>query len=176
MSTDTEPGEAAGEITDDTAIRAQMACIIFGAGCFWGVEAALRAIDGVVNTTCGYAGGQVADPTYEMVCRGTTGHAEVVRVEYETARLTLDDLLNVFWHCHDPTTQDRQGPDVGTQYRSAIYYFTEQQHATVIASLEKQQRSGLWQSPIVTEVLPAGRFYPAEDYHQRYFEKRGILR
>lgn len=176
MSTNAQADETANELKDDAMRNASVASIIFGAGCFWGVEAALRAVDGVVNTTCGYAGGHVADPTYEMVCRGTTGHAEVVLVEYDTARLALDDLLNVFWHCHDPTTQDRQGPDIGTQYRSAIYYFTALQRDTITVSLENQQRSGRWQSPIVTEVLPAGRFYPAEDYHQRYFEKRGILR
>lgn len=150
-----------------------MESIIFGAGCFWGVQSALSRISGVVNTTCGYSGGHVANPTYEMVCNGDTGHAEVVLVEYDTARLSIDDLLDAFWHCHDPTTKDRQGPDIGTQYRSVIYCFTPDQMSAAVASRDKQHNSGRWRSAIVTEILPAERFYPAEAYHQHYFEKRG---
>jgi len=147
--------------------------IIFGAGCFWGVQSALSRISGVVSTMCGYSGGHVANPTYEMVCNGDTGHAEVVLVEYDAARLSIDDLLDAFWHCHDPTTKDRQGPDIGAQYRSVIYCFTSHQLAAALASRDKQQNSGRWRSAIVTEILPAERFYPAEAYHQHYFEKRG---
>lgn len=149
--------------------------IIFGAGCFWGVESTFCRIGGVVNTTCGYSGGDVAHPTYEMVCAGNTGHAEVVLVEYDTSAVSIDELLDVFWQSHDPTTKDRQGMDIGTQYRSAIYFFTSEQEVTSRLSRDKLQQSGRWQAPIVTEILPAAPFYPAEKYHQRYFEKRGIL-
>ncbi|PTN11382.1 peptide-methionine (S)-S-oxide reductase MsrA [Nitrosomonas aestuarii] len=149
--------------------------IIFGAGCFWGVESTFCRIDGVRNTTCGYSGGDVAHPTYEMVCKGKTGHAEVVLVEYDTSAVSLDELLDVFWQCHDPTTKDRQGVDIGTQYRSTIYFFTPEQEAAAKLSCSRIQQSGRWQSPVVTEILPVNTFYPAEKYHQRYFEKRGIL-
>lgn len=153
----------------------QIEKIILGAGCFWGVESTFSRLQGVVKTTCGYAGGHAANPTYQQVCDGETGHAEVVLVEYDTSCLSIDDLLHSFWHCHDPTTKDRQGPDVGSQYRSAIYFFSPQQQAAAWASRDKIAQSGRWKSAIVTEILPAGQFYPAEDYHQRYFEKRGIL-
>ncbi|MDC8446683.1 MAG: peptide-methionine (S)-S-oxide reductase MsrA [Nitrosomonas sp.] len=150
-----------------------MESIIFGAGCFWGVQSAFSRISGVVNTTCGYSGGHVANPTYERVCSGDTGHAEVVLVEYDTARLSMDDLLDAFWQCHDPTTKDRQGPDIGSQYRSVIYCFTPHQLAAARVSRDKQQNSGRWRSPIVTEISLADQFYPAEAYHQHYFKKRG---
>lgn len=147
--------------------------IIFGAGCFWGVESTFSRIDGVVDTTCGYSGGHVTNPSYEMVCTGNTGHAEVVLIEFDTAKISLDALLDVFWQCHDPTTKDRQGVDIGTQYRSAIYFFTKEQALAAQLSRDKLQQSGRWQAaPIVTEILPAARFYPAEDYHQHYFERR----
>lgn len=146
--------------------------IIFGAGCFWGVQSTFSRISGVVNTTCGYSGGHVENPTYEMVCNGDTGHAEVVLVEYDTACLSIDHLLDAFWHCHDPTTKDRQGPDIGSQYRSVIYCFTPQQLATALVSRDKQQSGGRWRSAIVTEISPVERFYPAEAYHQHYLEKR----
>jgi len=148
--------------------------IIFGAGCFWGVESTFRSIQGVVNTACGYAGGHVVNPTYEQVCEGHTGHAEVVLVEYDASTISFDDLLEVFWHCHDPTTKDRQGPDIGSQYRSAIYFFAPLQQTAACSSRERMEQSGHFKSAIVTEILPAVRFYPAEEYHQRYFEKRGI--
>ncbi len=148
--------------------------IILGAGCFWGVEATFCQIGGVVNTTCGYSGGKTSSPTYEMVCTGNTGHAEVVLVEYDTAIVSICELLDMFWQCHDPTTKDRQGVDIGTQYRSAIYFFTPEQQTAAKLSREKLQQSGRLQAPVVTEILPAGQFYPAEDYHQRYFEKHGI--
>lgn len=150
--------------------------IIFGAGCFWGVEAVFRKTHGVMATTCGYAGGKTENPSYEDVCSGETGHAEVVLVEYDSAVLAFQDLLKVFWECHDPTTLNRQGPDIGTQYRSVIFYYTLQQQAEAQISRDQLQQSGRWRNPIVTEILPAPRFYPAETYHQRYFEKHGIHR
>ena len=148
--------------------------IIFGAGCFWGVQSVFSRVSGVTETTCGYSGGYVSHPSYEMVCSGNTGHAEVVQVEYDPEKVSIDELLDMFWHCHNPTTKDRQGVDIGTQYRSAIYFFTEEQEAAAKISRDKYQQSGRWQAPVVTEILPVNRFYPAEDYHQHYFEKSGI--
>lgn len=146
----------------------------FGAGCFWGVEATFRSTPGVVATAVGYAGGTLENPTYEDVCSGRTGHAEVVEVEYDPDRLSYDDLLEVFWENHDPTQLNRQGPDVGEQYRSAIFYHDEDQRAVATASKERLGRSGRFTRPIVTEIAPASRFYRAEEYHQRYLEKRGL--
>ena len=146
----------------------------FGAGCFWGVEAAYRQIPGVLSTAVGYLGGTLENPTYYDVCTGRTGHAEVVQVEYDPSRLTYDDLLTVFWENHDPTTLNRQGPDVGTQYRSAIFYHDDEQKETAIKSKEERDRSGRYRRPIVTEITPATEFYMAEDYHQQYLEKRGL--
>lgn len=148
--------------------------IIFGGGCFWGVEAAFRRVPGVVATTCGYAGGKTENPTYEDVCRGDTGHAEVVLIEYDPVVLSFRHLLKVFWECHDPTTPDRQGPDIGKQYRSVIFCYTPDQLAEAQISKDVLQQLGRWHNPIVTEILPASRFYPAEAYHQRYFEKHGF--
>ena len=147
---------------------------IFGAGCFWGVEAAFRAVEGVREAICGYSGGRAKNPTYYDVCTGQTGHAEVVQVEYDPFRVSYDALLDVFWNCHNPTTLNRQGPDIGTQYRSAIFFYTPEQEAVARASREKQEQLGRWRGPVVTEILAASDFYPAEEYHQRYFEKRGI--
>lgn len=147
---------------------------IFGAGCFWGVEAAFRAVEGVSSAISGYSGGHFKNPTYQDVCTGKTGHAEVVQVEYDPSQVSYEELLDVFWKCHNPTTLDRQGPDVGAQYRSAIFFYTPEQETAARASKEKLEQSGRWQAPIVTEVLPASEFYPAEEYHQRYLEKRGI--
>jgi peptide-methionine (S)-S-oxide reductase len=146
----------------------------FGAGCFWGVEAAYRQIPGVTSTAVGYLGGTLENPSYHDVCTGRTGHAEVVQVEYDPSRLTYDDLLTVFWENHDPTTLNRQGPDVGTQYRSAIFYHDEEQKEAAIRSKEERDRSGRYRRPIVTEITPATEFYMAEDYHQQYLEKRGL--
>jgi peptide-methionine (S)-S-oxide reductase len=146
----------------------------FGAGCFWGVEAAYRQIPGVLSTRVGYLGGTMDNPTYRDVCSGRTGHAEVVEVKYDPARLTYDDLLTVFWENHDPTTLNRQGPDVGEQYRSAIFYHDDEQKAAAEASKEERDRSGKYRRPIVTEITPASTFYEAEDYHQQYLEKRGL--
>jgi len=151
-----------------------MASAMFGAGCFWGVEAAFRRIKGVKSTAVGYAGGNLKNPTYHDVCTGTTGHAEVVQVEYDPAVTAYDDLLNVFWENHDPTTLNRQGPDVGTQYRSAIFFESPEQEAAAIASKERLEKSGRYKRPIVTRIEPATEFWRAEDYHQQYLEKRGL--
>ncbi len=146
----------------------------FAAGCFWGVEAAFRQVEGVTATTVGYSGGHVPNATYKQVCSGDTGHAEVVQVEFDPAKVSYDQLLNVFWENHDPTTLNRQGPDVGEQYRSAIFFHTPEQQAAAIASKEKLQASGKFKRPIVTEITPASEFSRAEDYHQQYLEKRGL--
>ncbi len=143
----------------------------FGAGCFWGVEETFRRVEAVTDAAVGYSGGHLKDPTYEHVCTGRTGHAEVVQVEYEPARVSYDELLNVFWECHDPTTRNRQGPDIGTQYRSVIFYHDEAQKAAALASKERLEASGRHRRPVVTEIVPAAPFYRAEEYHQRYLEK-----
>jgi peptide-methionine (S)-S-oxide reductase len=145
----------------------------FGAGCFWGVEATFRNIEGVVNATVGYAGGTKENPTYKDVCTDETGHAEVVEVEFDPARVSYEKLLDVFWANHNPTTLNRQGPDVGTQYRSVIFYHSPQQKAAAEASRDKIDKSGRFNRPVVTQIEPAPKFYRAEEYHQRYLEKRG---
>ena len=145
----------------------------FGAGCFWGVEAAFRKIQGVVSTTVGYSGGSSKNPTYKDVCSGRTGHAEAVQVEYDPSKTSYEELLNVFWSVHDPTQLNRQGPDVGTQYRSAIFFYNAEQEAAAKAAKAHLERSGRYGKPIVTEIIPASEFYMAEEYHQQYFEKHG---
>jgi peptide-methionine (S)-S-oxide reductase len=146
----------------------------FAAGCFWGVEASFREVDGVVNTTVGYTGGSTRNPTYEQVCTDRTGHAEAVLVEYNPEKVSFDRLLDVFWSIHDPTTMNRQGPDVGSQYRSAIFYHTNEQRDKALASKEKLERTGRFgQRKVVTHIMPATEFYPAEEYHQRYHDKHG---
>ena len=150
-----------------------MAKATFGAGCFWGVEAAFRRLDGVNEAFSGYAGGDKDNPTYEEVCTGRTGHAEVVEVDYDPDKITYVELLDTFWAVHDPTTLNRQGPDVGTQYRSAIYFHTSEQQEAARNSLLSQSESGKNRNPIVTEITQASTFYKAEEYHQRYFEKHG---
>ena len=145
----------------------------FGAGCFWHVEAAFLEIGGVTSTAVGYSGGHLKDPTYRDVCTGQTGHAEVVQVEYDPEKLTYEELLEAFWKIHDPTTLNRQGPDIGTQYRSAIFFHSAAQETAARASKEKLQQSGRFSRPIATEITPASEFYCAEEYHQRYFEKTG---
>jgi len=146
----------------------------FGAGCFWGVEATFRQVEGVAGTAVGYMGGTLKNPTYQDVCTDRTGHAEVVHVEYDPSKVSFDQLLDVFWENHDPTTLNRQGPDVGTQYRSVIFFHTPQQEAAAKASKERLQSSGKYKRPIVTEIVPAAEFWRAEDYHQQYLEKRGL--
>ncbi len=146
----------------------------FGAGCFWGVESNFRQIPGVVDARAGYLGGTLDNPTYEDVCTDRTGHAEAVQVTYDPRRVSYEQLLDAFWKMHDPTQLNRQGPDYGRQYRSAIFYHTPEQEAAAVRSKEEQDKSGRFRKPIVTEITPASKFYEAEDYHQRYFEKRGI--
>jgi peptide-methionine (S)-S-oxide reductase len=140
-------------------------------GCFWCIDAALEELEGVRSTTSGYTGGHVEDPSYEAVCRGETGHAEAVRVEYDPTVVSYADLLEVFFSLHDPTTEDREGPDVGSQYRSAAYYHDDEQRAIVEAFVDDLEAEGVYDDPIVTEIEPAGEFYVAEEYHQDYFEK-----
>ena len=147
---------------------------LFGAGCFWGVESAFRQIPGVVDVRSGYTGGTLENPSYEDVCTDRTGHAEVVQVKYDPSKVTYEQLLSAFWKMHDPTQLNRQGPDHGTQYRSAIFYTTPEQHAIAQRSKAALEASGTFRRPIVTEITPASKFYDAEDYHQRYYEKRGI--
>jgi peptide-methionine (S)-S-oxide reductase len=146
----------------------------FGAGCFWGVEAAFRQVKGVVATAAGYEGGRTQNPSYRDVCSHTTGHAEVVQVEYDPTRVSYDDLLKIFWAEHDPTQLNRQGPDIGDQYRTVIFYHTPEQQAAAEASKAALERSGAYRRPIVTQIVPATEFYRAEDYHQQYLEKRGL--
>jgi peptide-methionine (S)-S-oxide reductase len=145
----------------------------FGAGCFWGVEEAFRRLPGVVTAAAGYAGGSRESPTYQDVCTGRTGHAEVVEVEYDPSVTTYEQLLELFWSAHDPTQVNRQGPDVGTQYRSAIFYHTPEQEAAARAAVQRLEESGRFRRAIATEIAPASTFWRAEEYHQQYLAKRG---
>jgi len=147
---------------------------IFAAGCFWGVEASFRQVPGVTSATVGYTGGHTQNPTYEEVCSDTTGHAEAVLVEFDPSKISYGKLLDIFWGIHDPTTKNRQGPDVGAQYRSAVFYLNDAQKEAALASKAELQRLGIYKRPVVTEIAPASEFYPAEEYHQRYHEKHGI--
>jgi peptide-methionine (S)-S-oxide reductase len=147
---------------------------VFGAGCFWGVESSFRAVEGVVDVAVGYAGGDLAKPSYRQVCTGKTGHAEVVQVEYDPARVTFAQLVEVFWQIHDPTTLNRQGPDFGTQYRSVIFYSDEDERTAAEESKRRLDESGQLGRPVVTQIVPAAEFYRAEEYHQRYYERMGI--
>jgi peptide-methionine (S)-S-oxide reductase len=151
-----------------------MATATFGAGCFWGVEAAFRQVPGVLSTAVGYAGGSLAKPTYEQVCSGRTGHAEVVQIEYDPDKVSYQQLLDVFWSNHDPTQLNRQGPDIGTQYRSVIFTHDAEQRQIAGASKAELDNSARFRRPIVTEILPFSAFYRAEEYHQQYLEKRGL--
>jgi peptide-methionine (S)-S-oxide reductase len=145
----------------------------FGAGCFWGVEETFRRLPGVVSTQVGYMGGHTENPTYKQVCTDGTGHAEVVEVTYDPSMIAYPDLLGVFWANHDPTTVNRQGPDVGRQYRSAVFYHSPEQQAQAQEFKEKLERSKIYKRPIVTEITAAGTFWRAEEYHQQYLAKRG---
>ncbi len=151
-----------------------MAKATFAAGCFWGVEATFRQLPGVIATRVGYIGGNSADPTYKEVCTDQTGHAEAVEIEYDPAKLSYDKLLEVFWENHDPTQLNRQGPDFGTQYRSAIFFHDAEQEAAAKTSKQNLEKSHRFSKPIVTQIVPAVKFYEAEDYHQQYLEKRGL--
>lgn len=145
----------------------------FGAGCFWHVEDAFMKVPGVVSTEVGFEGGKTENPSYRDVCTHTTGHAEVTEVTYDPSKVSYDDLLDVFWKIHDPTTMNRQGPDVGDQYRSVIFFHNKEQEAAAKASKEKMEKSGRFRKPIVTQIVPAERFWRAEEYHQKYFQKTG---
>ena len=146
----------------------------FAAGCFWGVEAAFRQVKGVAGTRVGYTGGKITEPAYEQVCTGNTGHAEAVEVTYDPRIVPYEQLLEIFWRIHDPTQLNRQGPDIGTNYRSAIFYHSPEQKAAATASRDRLQKSGKYGSKkIATEIVPATEFWPAEEYHQQYYEKCG---
>ncbi len=151
-----------------------MAKATFAAGCFWGVEATFRALPGVNSTRVGYIGGKTENPTYKDVCTDTTGHAEAVEIDYDPSKLSYDKLLEVFWENHDPTQVNRQGPDFGKQYRTAIFFHDAEQEAEAKASKEKLGASGRYSKPIATQIVPATTFWEAEDYHQQYLEKRGL--
>lgn len=151
-----------------------MAMATFAAGCFWGVEATFRQVGGVLSTAVGYTGGTLENPSYRAVCTDTTGHAEAVEIEYDPSKVTYEQLLDVFWENHDPTTLNRQGPDFGSQYRSAIFYHEALQESAARQSKERLNASGRHLHPIVTEITPASTFYRAEEYHQKYLEKRGL--
>jgi len=155
--------------TGDTAMEKAT----FAAGCFWGVEATFRQVQGVTSTQVGYTGGHTENPTYQQVCAHTTGHAEAVEITYDPSVVTYEELLDVFWKCHDPTTPNRQGPDVGSQYRSAVFYHTPEQQAAAEARKQELDASGAFGSPIVTEITPAATFWRAEECHQQYYEKSG---
>lgn len=150
-----------------------MAIAYFSAGCFWGVEVAFRRLPGIIDAHVGYMGGSTENPSYHQVCAGNTGHAETLRVEYDPSQVSYETLLDLFWKIHDPTTPNRQGPDIGTQYRSVIFTTSPEQHTLAIQSKQQLADSKRLGRPIVTEILPAPDFYPAEEYHQRYLEKQG---
>ena len=145
----------------------------FGAGCFWGIEAAFRRVPGVLDAVAGYSGGHTQNPSYHEVCTDTTGHAEVVQVTFDPEKVSYDQLLNVFWTIHDPTQVNRQGPDYGAQYRTAIFFHSPEQEAAAKKSKQALEASGKLRRPVATEITPAGPFWRAEEYHQRYLEKRG---
>jgi peptide-methionine (S)-S-oxide reductase len=151
-----------------------MSKAIFAAGCFWGVEATFRQLPGVISTRVGYTGGQTSNPTYKEVCTDRTGHAEAVEVTYDPAKLAYEKLLEVFWENHDPTQVNRQGPDYGSQYRTAIFFTTPEQETAARASKEALEKSHRFSKPIATQIVPAVTFYEAEDYHQQYLEKKGL--
>ena len=148
---------------------------IFGAGCFWHIQDRFKKVKGVSSTSVGYSGGKNDSPTYEQVCNGDTGHAEVVEVDFDPSVVTYSELLDVFWSCHDPTTKDRQGPDIGHQYRSVIYYLDDRQKKLAEESMNDMSKSGRFRDSIVTEIYPIKEYYKAEDYHQDYFDKKGSL-
>ncbi len=151
-----------------------LAHAIFAAGCFWGVQAAFDAVPGVWSTRVGYTGGSAVNPSYEQVCRGNTGHAEAIEIAYDPEQISYDELLDIFFSIHNPTTRDRQGPDIGHQYRSAVFYLNAGQKEAAVAKILELNRSGKFPAPIVTEIVPAKTFYPAEDYHQDYLKKQGL--
>jgi len=151
-----------------------MTIATFAAGCFWGVEARFREVEGVESTRVGYTGGETLDPDYKQVCTGTTGHAEVIEVTFNNTMISFNELLDLFWHMHNPTTLNRQGPDRGTQYRSAIFYHSDEQLQQALTAKQHLNETNTFGNPVVTEITAASVFYPAEDYHQCYLEKKGL--
>jgi peptide-methionine (S)-S-oxide reductase len=149
-----------------------MSLATFAAGCFWGVEVRFRAIDGVITTRVGYTGGDTLNPDYKQVCTGTTGHAEVIEIDFDPQQISFEELLYFFWKMHDPTTLNRQGPDLGTQYRSAVFYHDDRQQQLALQTKQELNDNKAFPSPIVTEITAASEFYPAEEYHQCYLEKK----
>lgn len=160
-------------MTTENNVQTGLTTATFGNGCFWCTEAIFQQLNGVEKVVSGYMGGKVKNPTYKEVCSGLTGHAEVIQISYDPAKITFDELLEVFWKTHDPTTLNRQGADVGTQYRSVVFYHNEEQRALAIDYRKKLDESGAFDNPIVTEVTEASVFYPAEDYHQNYYNLNG---
>jgi peptide methionine sulfoxide reductase msrA/msrB len=156
------------------AEKAMLEKVTFAAGCFWGVEEVFRTTPGVISTRAGYTGGKTKNPSYEEVCSDQTGHAEVVEIEFDPRKITYEKLLDIFWSIHDPTTVNRQGPDVGTQYRSVVFYQSPEQKAAALKLKQELQKSGKFNAPIITEIVPAAEFYPAEEYHQKYYQKKGV--
>ena len=154
-------------------MSSQFELATFGAGCFWGVEARFRAEDGVLEATSGYMGGQ-PDPNYQAVCTGTTGHAEVVQIKFDASKVSYETLLKLFFEMHNPTTMNRQGPDIGSQYRSVVFFHSDDQAKAASQAIEALDQSGRWPQPVVTQVQAATLFWPAEEYHQRYLEKHGL--
>jgi methionine-S-sulfoxide reductase len=163
----TYPGTVA---MSETNTDSKLETATFGSGCFWCTEAVFQQLRGVKTVVSGYSGGRVTNPTYEQISDGQTGHAEVIQITYDTATISYDDLLKVFWQTHDPTTPNRQGHDIGPQYRSAIFYHTDDQRRTAEAYKKQLDQSGTFKAPIVTEITPFEKFYPAEKYHQQYFQ------
>jgi len=161
------------QVTEPKELPMKTDTATFAAGCFWGVQAEFGKVKGVVQTTVGYTGGHTEHPTYRDVCSDTTGHAEAVQIVFDPAVVTYEQLLDKFWSMHDPTTPNRQGPDVGSQYRSVIFYHSSEQQAAAVASKEKLEKAHRLPRPIVTEIVPASKFWPAEEYHQKYFQKHG---
>jgi peptide-methionine (S)-S-oxide reductase len=159
--------------TQESAMKTQTAT--FAAGCFWGVESTFRKIPGVLSTQVGYTGGRTPNPTYKRVCTDNTGHAEAVRIEFDPSKVSYQTLLETFFENHDPTTRNRQGPDVGSQYRSVIFFHTPEQEPLARAEKQKRNDSGDYPHPLVTDITAAKVFYPAEEYHQQYFEKQGVV-
>ncbi len=159
-------------MNNKTELATQLAT--FGAGCFWGVEARFRELEGVLDATSGYMGGEAADPGYKAVCTGTTGHAEVVQVSFDPQHVSYETLLGLFFEMHNPTTLNRQGPDIGNQYRSVVFFHSDEQETAAHRAIEAVDQSGRWPDPVVTVVQAAMPFWPAEEYHQRYLEKHGL--
>lgn len=175
LATDGYAGnDDAAQVGADANKEQSMQKATFAAGCFWGVEETFRTLRGVTGTSVGYTGGHTENPTYRQVCDGNTGHAEAVRVEFDPSVVTYDELLDVFWKLHDPTQVNRQGPDVGSQYRSAIFYHSPEQKLAAERSLRALDESGEYSRPIATEIVQAGAYYLAEEYHQQYLHKRGL--